>query len=60
MTLGHVDSAANGPSVFHAPGRMRPGDPITMTLADRSSRPFAADAARSHRDSTAVFARLVT
>ncbi|MEJ2885437.1 class F sortase [Actinomycetospora aeridis] len=95
VILGHVDSAANGPSVFYALGRLRPGDRLTVTLADRSTRTFAVDAvrsypkdafprldvygdtagpelrlitcggdfddaARSYRDNTVVFARLVT
>ena len=95
VVLGHVDSAANGPSVFYDLGRLRPGDRITVTSADRSSRTFAVDAvrsfpkdefpslevygdtagpelrlitcggdfddaARSYRDNTVVFARLVT
>ena len=94
VVLGHVDSAANGPSVFYDLGRLRPGDRITVTSADRSSRTFAVDAvrsfpkdefpslevygdtagpelrlitcggdfddaARSYRDNTVVFARLV-
>ncbi len=95
VILGHVDSAANGPSVFYDLGRMRVGDRITVTLADRSARTFAVDAvrqvpkddfprlevygdtpgpelrlitcggafdsgARSYRDNTVVFARLVS
>jgi len=47
VVLGHVDSAANGPSVFYDLGRLRPGDRITVTSADRSSRTFAVDAVRS-------------
>ena len=95
VILGHVDSAAGGPSVFYRLGALRPGDRITVTLADRSARTFAVDAvrsvakdafprlevygdtpgpelrlitcggdfddaARSYRDNTIVFARLVT
>lgn len=48
VILGHVDSAANGPSVFYALGRLAPGDRITVTLADRSTRTFAVDAVRSY------------
>jgi sortase (surface protein transpeptidase) len=43
VILGHVDSAAGGPSVFYDLGRMRPGERITVTLADRSVRTFAVD-----------------
>ena len=95
VILGHVDSAAGGPSVFYRLGDLRPGDRITVTLADRTARTFAVerseqvakdafprlevygdtsgpelrlitcggefdDAARSYRDNTVVFARLVT
>ena len=94
VIVGHVDSAADGPSVFHRLGDLRPGDRITVTLADRTARTFAVqrseqvakdafprlevygdtpgpelrlitcggefdDAARSYRDNTVVFARLV-
>ena len=48
VVLGHVDSAANGPSVFYDLGRLRPGDRITVTSADRSVRTFAVDAVRSY------------
>lgn len=46
VIIGHVDSAANGPSVFYDLGRMAPGDRITVTLSDRSTRTFAVDAVR--------------
>ncbi len=94
VILGHVDSAGGGPSVFYRLGNLRPGDRITVTLADRTARTFAVerseqvpkdafprlevygdtpgpelrlitcggefdDAARSYRDNTVVFARLV-
>ncbi|WP_433786688.1 class F sortase [Actinomycetospora sp. CA-101289] len=94
VILGHVDSAAAGPSVFYRLGDLRPGDRITVTLADRTARTFAVerseqvakdafprlevygdtpgpelrlitcggdfdDAARSYRDNTVVFARLL-
>ncbi|GAA4930141.1 sortase (surface protein transpeptidase) [Actinomycetospora succinea] len=94
VILGHVDSAANGPSVFYRLGALRPGDRVTVTLADRTTRTFSVtavrsvpkdafprlevygdtagpelrlitcggdfdDAARSYRDNTVVFARLV-
>jgi hypothetical protein len=48
VILGHVDSAANGPSVFYDLGRLRPGDRVTVTAADRSVRTFAVDAVRSY------------
>jgi hypothetical protein len=95
VILGHVDSAANGPSAFYDLARMQVGNRITVTLADHSVRTFAVDAvrqvpkddfprfevygdtpgpelrlitcggafdsdARSYRDNTVVFARLVT
>lgn len=94
VILGHVDSAASGPSVFYDLARMQVGNRIMVTLADQSVRTFAVDAvrqvpkddfprfevygdtpgselrlitcggafdtaARSYRDNTVVFARLV-
>ncbi len=46
VILGHVDSAAGGPSVFYDLGRLRPGKRVTVTLADRSVRTFAIDTVR--------------
>ncbi|GAA4786258.1 class F sortase [Actinomycetospora chlora] len=48
VILGHVDSAANGPSVFYRLGDLRPGDRATVTLADRTTRTFAVEAVRSY------------
>lgn len=94
VILGHVDSAANGPSAFYDLARMQVGNRVTVTLADHSVHTFAVDAvrqvpkddfprfevygdtpgpelrlitcggafdsaARSYRDNTVVFARLV-
>jgi hypothetical protein len=47
VILGHVDSAANGPSVFYRLGALRTGERITVTLADRSTRTFVVDEVRS-------------
>ncbi|GAA4929444.1 sortase family protein [Actinomycetospora succinea] len=46
VILGHVDSAADGPSVFYDLGRLRPGDRVTVTVTDRSVRTFAVDGVR--------------
>lgn len=37
---GHVDSAANGPSVFYRLGEMAPGDTVDVTRADGSIASF--------------------
>lgn len=37
---GHVDSAANGPSVFYDLGRMAPGDRVDVTREDGSTATF--------------------
>jgi sortase (surface protein transpeptidase) len=37
---GHVDSAANGPSVFYDLGRMAPGDRVEVTRKDGSTATF--------------------
>ena len=43
ILLGHVDSAANGPSVFFRLGELRPGDRVAVTRADRSVATFVVD-----------------
>lgn len=47
IIAGHVDSAANGPSVFFRLGALRPGDQITVRLADGSTAVFAVDSVRA-------------
>lgn len=46
VLLGHVDSAANGPSVFFRLGELRRRDRITVTRADGSKAVFAVDEIR--------------
>ncbi len=43
---GHVDSAANGPSVFYALGELVAGDRIEVTRADGSVVAFVVDEVR--------------
>lgn len=45
---GHVDSAADGPSVFFRLGALRPGDLVNVTLADRRVTVFKVTAVRSY------------
>lgn len=40
VIVGHVDSAADGPGVFYALGRLLPGDPISVDRADGSTARF--------------------
>lgn len=40
VIVGHVDSAANGPSVFFYLGNLRPGDTVRVTRADSSVAVF--------------------
>lgn len=40
---GHVDSAADGPSVFFKLGAMRPGDMVSITRADGTTAVFRTD-----------------
>jgi hypothetical protein len=40
VIFGHVDSAAVGPAVFYDLGRLRTGDLIDVTLADRRTAVF--------------------
>lgn len=44
---GHVDSAANGPSVFYSLGELVAGDRIEVTRADGSVVTFAVDEVRT-------------
>jgi LPXTG-site transpeptidase (sortase) family protein len=43
---GHVDSAANGPSVFYRLGELVVGDRVEVTRADGSVAPFVVDEVR--------------
>lgn len=47
VIIGHVDSAANGPSVFYELGALEVGDRIEVTRTDRSVATFAVDTVRS-------------
>ena len=48
IILGHVDSAANGPSVFFRLGELERGDVIAVTRADGSIARFVVDTVRSY------------
>jgi sortase family protein len=43
IVLGHIDSAADGPSVFFRLGELRPGDRVSITRADHSIAVFIVD-----------------
>jgi sortase (surface protein transpeptidase) len=43
VLVGHVDSAANGPSVFARLGALKRGDLVRVTRADRSVAVFKVD-----------------
>jgi len=43
VIAGHLDSAANGPSVFFRLGGLKPGDTVLVTRADGSVAVFAVD-----------------
>jgi hypothetical protein len=45
---GHVDSASDGPSVFFRLGALKPGDLVSITLADRQVAVFKVSAVRSY------------
>jgi sortase (surface protein transpeptidase) len=49
VIVGHVDSAANGPSVFWRLGSLRPRDIVRVTRADGSVAIFAVDDIRRFR-----------
>lgn len=48
ILLGHVDSAADGPSVFFRLGELRPGDRVSVTRADGSVAVFIVDEVRRY------------
>ena len=49
IVFGHVDSAAVGPAVFYNLGRLRRGDLIEVTLADRRTALFRVYAAELYQ-----------
>lgn len=48
VLLGHVDSAATGPSVFHDLPLLRPGDEVAVRRADGASVRFRVDAVQRY------------
>ncbi|MFB7910704.1 class F sortase [Kitasatospora sp. NPDC056076] len=48
VILGHVDSARTGPAVFYRLGALRPGDQVSVTLADGATVPFRVDTVREY------------
>jgi len=48
VILGHVDSAAQGPSVFFDLGDLRPGDKVLVTRGDGMVAVFRVDGVRSY------------
>lgn len=48
VIVGHVDSVANGPSVFFRLGDLRPGDRIEVSRADGSTALFTVQGVRSY------------
>jgi hypothetical protein len=49
VIVGHVDSAANGPSVFWRLGSLRPRDIVRVTRADGTVAVFLVDDVRRFR-----------
>lgn len=45
---GHIDSAANGPSVFFRLGALHPGDQVAITLADHTVVTYRIDGVREY------------
>ena len=48
IVYGHIDSAADGPSVFYRLGELRPGDHVTITRSDGSLAVFEVDEVHSY------------
>jgi hypothetical protein len=51
VLVGHIDSAAKGPSVFYRLGALKRGDLVRVTRADRSVAVFKVDDVRRFRKS---------
>ncbi|MGZ4608991.1 MAG: class F sortase [Actinomycetes bacterium] len=51
VIVGHVDSAAHGPSVFYRLGSLRPRDTVRIKRADGSVAVFAVDDVRRYQKS---------
>lgn len=48
VIIGHIDSKADGPSVFYRLARLTPGQRIEVTRADRTSVTFEVDSVASY------------
>lgn len=48
VIIGHIDSAANGPSVFFKLGQLRPGQRIDVSRADNTTATFEVDSVASY------------
>jgi sortase (surface protein transpeptidase) len=48
VLLGHVDSAADGPSVFFRLGELEPGDRVSVERADGATAVFTVDRVRRY------------
>jgi len=48
VVVGHLDSAANGPSVFAKLGTLHPRDLVRVTRADRSVAVFSVEGVRRY------------
>lgn len=48
ILLGHVDSAANGPSVFYDLGKLQPGDDIEVAREDGTIAVFKVEGVREY------------
>ncbi|MGH9069375.1 MAG: class F sortase [Acidimicrobiales bacterium] len=46
---GHIDSAAEGPSVFFRLGALKPGEKVDVTLADKTVAVFTITGVRQYR-----------
>ncbi|HET8929417.1 MAG TPA: class F sortase [Acidimicrobiales bacterium] len=49
VIIGHVDSAASGPSVFYRLGALQPGDTVSVSRDDGTTATFRVDGVRRFR-----------
>lgn len=48
VIVGHIDSAAEGPSVFFRLGELQPGDRVSITRTDGTVASFSVDKVRRY------------
>jgi sortase (surface protein transpeptidase) len=58
VILGHIDSAATGPSVFYHLSSLRPGDRVTVTVPKLGRVVYKVDGRREYHKTTIPYAQV--